>query len=172
MSKKTEKLVELLAVHYSSDAFAFLPEFRGGTGWGRESRADAIAMDLWPSTGLELTGFELKTSRSDWLRELKQPNKADPIKQFCDRWYLVIDDASIVKYYPTLGGETELPKDWGLMLPDYSSYPYKLRIAQEAPRLKPEPIDRLFLASLMRRASNSKNEMVINGRTYKLATAL
>jgi hypothetical protein len=159
-----------LAEHYSSDAFAFLPEFRGGTGWGRESRADAIAMHLWPSEGLHLIGFELKTSRADWLRELKQPNKADPIKQFCDRWYLVVDDASIVKHHPTLN-ETELPSDWGLMVPNYSSYPYKLRVAQEAPRLKPEPIDRLFLASLMRRASNAKNEMVINGRTYKLAKA-
>lgn len=165
MSKKTDKLITLLAEHYPGPACAFLPEFRGGTGWGRESRADAIAMHTWPSQGLELIGFELKTSRSDWLRELKQPEKCDPIKQFCDRWYLVIDDPSIVRSWP----EKELPEDWGLMQPEYTSYPYKLKVQKEAPKLAAQPIDRLFLASLMRRASAMHGEVTVNGRLYKLA---
>jgi len=32
-------------------------------------------MDLWPSGGLEIHGHEVKVSRSDWLRELKEPEK-------------------------------------------------------------------------------------------------
>lgn len=168
MTKKTDKLLTLLREHYPSPNNALLPEFRGGTGFSRESRADAIAMHLWPSNGLELIGFELKTSRTDWLRELKQPQKADPIKQFCDRWYLVVDDAEIVKHYPSLG-DTELPDDWGLMQPDYSSYPYKLRVVKEAPKLTPQPVDRLFLASLMRRAAMSQQEVEVNGLRYVLA---
>lgn len=168
MSKKTEKLITLLAEHYPSPAFAFLPEFRGGTGWGRESRADAIAMHTWPSEGLELIGFELKTSRSDWLRELKQPNKCDPIKQFCDRWYVVVDDMDIVRHYKNQE-EDEVPKDWGFMRISYESFPYKLKVMKEAPKLNPLPIDRLFLASLMRRASAVTDEINLNGRTYKLA---
>ena len=169
MSKKTEKLIELLAEHYPSPDCAFIPEFRGGTGWGRESRADAIAMHLWPSKGLELIGFELKTSRSDWLRELKQPDKCDPIKQFCDRWYLVVDEMEIVKHDSWNIEKSELPKDWGYMRISYESYPYKLRVIKEAPKLDPQPVDRLFLASLMRRASNTHTEININGRTYKLS---
>lgn len=166
MSRKTDKLIALLSQQYPEPRFAFIPEFRAGTGFGRESRADAIAMDLWPSAGLELIGFELKTSRSDWLRELKQPDKADPIKQFCDRWYLVVDESSIVRHGL---GESEVPIDWGFISPDYSSYPYKPKVTKEAPKLTPEPIDRLFLASLMRRASSRPGEITVNGRLYRLA---
>jgi hypothetical protein len=102
-------------------------------------------MHLWPSAphGLELVGFELKVSRSDWLRELRQPNKADPIKQFCDRWYVVCADAKIVKYVE------ELPKGWGLMFAEDG----KLVEFIEAPKLNPLPLDRAFVAALMRRAT-------------------
>ena len=73
MSKKTLKVIEALRAMYPHPAHAIIFEFRGGTGWGRVSRVDAIAMDLWPSEGLELIGFEIKTSRQDWLREVKNP---------------------------------------------------------------------------------------------------
>lgn len=168
MTKKTANLITLLAEHYPGPNYAFLPEFRGGTGFDRTSSADAIAMHLWPSQGLELIGFELKTSRSDWLRELKQPNKADPIKQFCDRWYLVTDDPEIVRHWSLEPENSEVPADWGYMTLDHSSYPYKLKARKEAPKLEPKPIDRLFLASLMRRASTLHTEINLNGRTYTL----
>ena len=141
---KTNELLELLALEYPSPNLAFIREFRGGTGWGRDSRADAIGMHLWPSMGLELIGFELKVSRSDWLHELKNSSKAEPIKQFCDKWYLVVSDLKIIKY------ADELPKDWGLMFAENE----KILTMIEAPKLEPKPIDKLFLASLMRRATN------------------
>lgn len=140
---KTEELLKLLATNWPSPSHAFIPEFRGGTGWSRESRADAIAMHLWPSEGLELHGFELKISRGDWLRERKDPYKADPIKQFCDRWYLVVSNLKIIKY------ADELPKGWGLMFAENGN----ILTMIEAPKLTPKPIDRAFLASVMRRAT-------------------
>jgi hypothetical protein len=141
----TKKLIALLAADNPPPNCAFIPEFRCGTGYSRESRADAISMHLWPSApqGLELIGYELKVSRGDWLRELKQPNKADPIKQFCDRWYVVGADVSIVKY------ADELPKGWGLMFAEDG----KLVTMIEAPKLEPLPLDRAFIAALMRRAT-------------------
>ena len=141
----SSELLTLLASEWPSPNCAFIREFRGGTGFSREQRADAIAMHLWPSQDLELIGSELKISRSDWLRELKQPDKAETIKRFCDRWYLVIPDLHIVKY------ADELPVGWGLMHVENG----KLRTIIEAPKLTPEPIDRLFLASLMRRATKN-----------------
>jgi len=155
--------MEALRKEWPHPDYGFIAEFRGGTGWSRDSRADAIAMDLWPSRGLELIGFEVKTSRQDWLKELKQPDKCEPIKQFCDRWYLVIDDEQILKQYP----ENELPDDWGFMCVDYTG---KLITKKEAPKLKSKPIDKLFLASLMRIASNPFDEVVINDRKYKALT--
>lgn len=159
MSKRTQKLIEALRQNYLYPERGFIEEFRGGTGWSRESRADAIAMDLWPSKGLELIGFEIKTSRQDWLKELKTPDKCVPIKQFCDRWYLVIDDMKIINYFNT----EELPDDWGLMCMNYLG---KVEIKKEAPKLKAEPIDRAFLAALIRRASKPVEEVIINGRKY------
>jgi hypothetical protein len=165
--KKTEKLLASLRKNWPTGRYAFISEFRGGTGWAREARADAIAMDLWPSEGLELVGFELKTSRQDWLREVKNPDKSEPIKQFCDRWYLVVDDPSIVRRYE------ELPNDWGFILPEYSyNYDGRLKTEKEAPKLNPKPIDRLFLASLMRLAARDFEEVLIDGRKYIFAPSL
>ncbi len=154
--------MQMLRKEWPHPDFAFIQEFRGGTGWSRQSSADAIAMDLWPSRGLKLVGFEVKTSRADWLKELKQPEKCEPIKQFCDKWYLVVDDTKIVKRFQ----DEEVPDDWGYMCVSYSSWPPKLEIKKDAPQLKPNPIDKLFLASLMRLASDPFNEVNINGRNY------
>lgn len=162
MSKKTLKVIEALRRMYPHPNNAIIFEFRGGTGWSRESRADAIAMDLWPSHGLELIGFEIKTSRQDWLREVKNPDKSEPIKQFCDRWYLVVDDHSIVHQW-----KNELPDDWGLIVPNYDyHFTGGLKTEKEAPKLNPKPLDRVFLASLMRLAARDFQEVVIDGRKY------
>lgn len=142
---KSDELIKLLAAQWPQPNCAFIPEFRCGTGYTRDSRADAIAMHLWPSSsiGLELVGFELKVSRSDWLRELKTPNKADPIKQFCDKWYLVVSDLDVIKY------ASELPYGWGLMHAENG----QILTMIEAPKLEPLPLDRAFVAALMRRAT-------------------
>jgi len=161
-SKKTQNLIDKLREKYPHPNKAFISEFRGGTGWERESRADAIAMDLWPSKGLELIGFELKTSRQDWLSELRNKDKCESIKQFCDRWYIVYDDQRIVKDWID-----KIPEDWGLMYLDYNG---EFCIKKEAPKLKPKPIDRVFLASLMRIASDPFDEVIINGKKYKSLT--
>ena len=70
--------------------------------------ADAIAIDTWESQGLEVHGFEIKCSRSDWLTELKHPEKSEPFRRFCDRWWLVTSSKDIVK-------PGELPEGWGHM---------------------------------------------------------
>ncbi|MDD5013815.1 MAG: hypothetical protein PHW73_01770 [Atribacterota bacterium] len=157
-SKKTQHLLDKLRAKYPYPENAFISEFRGGTGWERESRADAIAMNLWPSKGLELIGFEIKTSRQDWLRELKNVKKCEPIKNFCDRWYVVYDEQGII-----VDWKDEIPEDWGLM---YLAYNDKFVIKKEAPKLNPKPIDRLFLASIMRIASNPFEEVIIDGKKY------
>ena len=135
----------MLARQWQAPARAFIPEFRCGTGYSRETRADALGMELWPSStnGLEIAGFELKVSRSDWLRELKNPHKATPIKQFCDRWYLVVSDLKIITY------ADELPHGWGLMHAENG----EIRTMIEAPKLEAVPHDRAFIAALMRRAT-------------------
>ena len=80
-------LVERLRRRHEGDEWAFFAELRGGTGFIRDSRLDGLAMNLWPSRGLEVHGFEVKVSRGDWLRELKNPAKAEVLLRFCDRFW-------------------------------------------------------------------------------------
>lgn len=101
--------------------------------------ADFIAQDTWEAQGLLLHGHEVKVSRSDWLTELADPTKAEAIKRYCDRWWLVASDKSIVR--------NDLPDDWGLLVPGRNG---RLRIARQAPQLNPEPMSTNFRASLLR----------------------
>jgi hypothetical protein len=135
------------------------PGFGPAWGAGQLRTADAVAMDLWPSAGLEVHGHEVKVSRGDWLTELKQPDKCEPVKRYCDRWWLVVSDRAIVK-------PGELPAGWGLMVvaerstsrwnAERCGYDVAVeryaRVAVRAPKLVPEPIGRDFLAPLLRAA--------------------
>ena len=133
-------LVVALEACYPAPAWAFLPQVREGTGFGSARTADAIAMSLWPSRGLEVIGFELKTRRADWARELRAPEKAEAIFSYCDRWYVVAAHDGIV-------GLGELPPTWGLKV-------LRGRVIEtetEAPKLAPVALDRVFIAAVMRR---------------------
>jgi hypothetical protein len=118
----------------------WMEEIRDAPGFGHSRAADGIAMAVWKSRGLTLEGVEVKTSRSDWLRELKQPMKADAIYQFMDHWWLAVSDESLVR-------AEELPRTWGLLVPRGD----KMVAVKEAPKLKPKPLSRGLLAMMLRR---------------------
>lgn len=130
-----------LAVTFPAPKWALLFEVQDATGMRATRSADAIAMGLWPSVGLHLHGFEIKSSRADWRRELKDPTKALAIQKFCDRWWLVAADSGIVRL-------DELPPTWGLM----AMYDGRLRVVRAAPVLDPVTMSRPFLAALLRRS--------------------
>lgn len=112
---KTEaEMLDLLRARYSEqhgngEAWAFVTHVRNAAGFDASRTCDAIAMALWPSRGLVLHGIEVKCSRSDWLRELKAPAKAETFAGLVDRWYLAIADRTIVRV-------GELPEGWGLLV--------------------------------------------------------
>lgn len=138
---KAKDIKNLLRNRFSDPAFAFLPQVRNGTGYIRSARtADALAMGLWPSRGLDLHGFEIKIYRNDWLHELKSPQKAEEIAKYCDFWWIVAPK-DVVK-------TEEIPQNWGLMIP----FGATVKIIKEAKHLKPTKIDRLFLAAILRKA--------------------
>jgi len=127
---------------YAAPEWALLEEVRNATGLVKEERyADAVAMNLYPSRGLDVLGFEIKVSRSDWLSELKQPHKSAAIQKYCDRWWIVVGSKDIID-------TSELPSTWGLMVVGNG----RLLISKDAPKLKPEHLDRAFVASLLRRS--------------------
>lgn len=141
----TPGVITLLRKRFDAPAFCFLEQVRNGTGWEKAPRtADALAMGTWPSRGLHLHGFEVKVSRHDWLRELKNPAKAEAIVPYCDFWWVVAGFDGCVEL-------AELPGTWGLLA--YGGG--KLRVVREAPKLDAIPLDRVTLAAILRNVQAS-----------------
>lgn len=140
----TKDLTALLMQRYSGLEYAFLTQVRNGTGNNYSRTADGIAMSLFNSRGLFLHGFEIKVSRSDWLKELHKPDKAEEIGKYCHYWWIVAPDIKTVK-------PEELPDTWGLLVENNG----KLVIAKKSTFMKPVPITYAFLAGILRRTKDS-----------------
>lgn len=125
--------------------YALLEEVRNATGFSANRACDALAFSFWPSDGLTLIGYEIKVSRADWLRELKDPEKAFAFARYCDEWWIVAGHVGLVQ-------EEELPPNWGLLVPNAKG---KLHPVRAAHRLTPEPMSRAMLMAIVRTACNS-----------------
>lgn len=137
-------LLEALARRYDPrQGWVLLHEVRPTTGFAEAVRScDAIALQTWPSRGICLVGHEVKVSRSDLVRELKDEGKAAALQRYCRQWFLVVSDAKVVS-------GLSIPDAWGVLAPRGRV----LRAIREAPDLNPEPWPPEFVASLVRRAS-------------------
>lgn len=138
----THDLYAALRKRFEPEAFALMFEVANATGARHSRWADAVTVGLWPSRGLSIGGYELKASRTDWLKELKEPAKADAIGSYCHHWWLVVTDPKIVR-------DGELPITWGMLALTAKE---TLRVVKPAPLLKPQAISHEFLAALMRSA--------------------
>lgn len=99
-------LVAALRSRYGGADWALVTQVRDGAGWDRRT-FDAVAIGLWQSRGHAIHGFECKVSKSDWKRELAQPQKAEPLAAFCDRWWIVAPRGVV--------DPSTLPETWGLL---------------------------------------------------------
>lgn len=153
----TGEIMELLRTKFSAPAYALIEDVGRSTGFAN-GRADGIAMSLWPSRGFDLIGLEVKASRSDWLRELKNPEKADRFIMFMNYWYIVAGDKDIVK-------TDELPRLWGLMVPSGG----RLKIVKHAEPLAAKTVDNGFLAAIMRKVHEHKAVMTEGDRRAAIA---
>lgn len=142
-----------LAKRFDSKAWALFEEVGNATGTRCNRHADAVAVGLWPSRGLEIHGIEIKVSRSDWTKELAMPEKSDPIQKYCDRWWVAVGSGDIVR-------TGELPPTWGLL----ELRGDKLVCVTEAPQLTPEPLTRSFVAALLRRAAEGVDAIKAEAR--------
>lgn len=127
--------------------WVFLTQVRSSTG-GANRIADAMAFNMYGSTGYEILGFEIKISRADFLSELKDMSKSNEIMSHCDKWFLVVPDAAIVK-------DGELPKNWGLLVLKDGKLVQKVRPVPHTPI--PMPLH--FIASVLRRSGNEVNRI-------------
>lgn len=141
--KSEGAVFRVLRHRYPDQQYALLAQVPDATGASQSRWADAMAFGLWPSRGLEIEGFEIKVTRSDWLSELNAPDKSAPIQKYCHRWWIVAGARDIVR-------PEELPKTWGLLIPRGDGLEAKV----QAPLLKPKKVTRKFVVAVMRAQQN------------------
>ena len=134
--------------HHPAPEWAFFEELRPATGFsepGQEiSGIDAFVMGTWESTTrLARVAYEIKVSRSDFLRELKHPEKRKPALEVSNRFYFAMPRG--------IAASEEVPADAGLVY--ITAGAEKVMIVKEAPwRDTPLPGPR-FWAMILRRAA-------------------
>lgn len=129
----TAELLERLRRHYIKPGQplpggVFVHEVGQNGSWGQGSRCDAIYVGFTSTSGRLMVGHELKVSRSDWLHELANLDKADAWADQCHEWWLVT--------LPGVVHDHELPDGWGLMVPSTKTTT-RMQVLVK-PRRKPE----------------------------------
>jgi len=129
--------------NFAAPSWVFFEELRVGAGWGKqaEQRIDAWAMNCWPSKR-EMIAFEVKVSRSDFLREIANPRKRRPALFYSNKFYFVAPEGLIKS--------DELPVECGLIEIDSE---HKAVIKEAAIWRDCHAPSWSFLASIARRAA-------------------
>lgn len=136
-----------LRLRFDATSHALLFEVADGTGANAKRYADAVAIGLWPSHGHKIEGVEIKISRSDFLRELKDHSKAEAIYRYCNHWWIACPKGMV--------SPGELPPTWGLLELVGDS----LRVKVKAPLLTPAAPTIGFVAAMLRRHAGADEDM-------------
>lgn len=122
---RSSELLDLLesSLHFNRSEWIFLRELRVGTGRGKQSlqRLDAFALNCFPHLGMKRVCYEIKTSRSDFLHEVKQPVKRRIGMRYSNEFYFVTPAAMLdIREVPSECGLIEagiaMPEEWKILL--------------------------------------------------------
>ena len=130
-----------LRERYKQPEWALFFEVGSGTGANCRRHADALAMNMYPSRGLSIIGFEVKVSRGDLMRELINPDKAEEIAKYCNEWWLAVPKGLIKE-------NDSIPVPWGVIECNSGS----LRVAKKAEYHQANPVTKDFMAAVLRSA--------------------
>jgi hypothetical protein len=138
------------AISGNGPEWAYMEHVADQTGWANR-RIDALAMHLWQSRHHEVHAYEVKVSRSDFKRELADPDKAAVWTAWVEHFWIVAPAGMLQP--------AEVPATWGLLVVRGGG----LAIAKRAPRLRekptgytPEPdLGRRVVAAMLRSAAKA-----------------
>ena len=147
-SEITADLFRRLRLRSNGSGVVLLCEVGDGAGFGNRGWSDAISMQTWPSKTLTITGYEVKATRSDWLRELDEPEKNAAWQKQCHEWYVVAPKDVIVL--------EELPTGWGLLVPRGED---GLRIAARSEKTGDDAVSLGLMAAVFRAAANERRRL-------------
>jgi len=146
------------ANYAGTDAWVYYEELETDTGTKRERRLDAWAMHLWPSTNYKRITFEVKISRSDFLREIAAPQKRKLGLLYSNLFYFVTP-AGLVK-------AAEIPAECGLI--EYEA-DGRSRVIVAAPWRDTDRPSWGFMAAAMRQAQRLADKRVRDKVLHELS---
>jgi hypothetical protein len=161
-----DSLVRLIERRHEGPGWQVFTELANGTGARARRRADAVAMGMWPSRGYEIHGYECKISRGDVRKELQDVSKMDAVGKYCDFWWLTVSD-------PAITDGLLVPESWGVLAPRARV----LRIVRPAKKRKTVPVDRSFVAAMLRSVTDhwvprSKHHEVVSAQEQRITDAV
>ena len=165
---KANEIVTALEKRHGADKinttgkeWAFFSELRAGTGYSAydyaqkrkkpfnpEQRFDAWAVNLYPSKKHERVVYEIKVSRSDFLHEIKHPEKRDQALQLSNSFYFATPKGLVDK--------SEIPAECGLIEVDDQ---LNARVVVKAPFRESECLSWQFLCAIARRATVAERKV-------------
>jgi hypothetical protein len=134
------RLRALLRARHAAPEWALFEELPDATGFDKRRTFDAYAMHTWPSKGFRCVGYEIKTSRSDFKREIEDPTKRAPLEAVAHEVYFLTS--------PGLVKLDEVPEGWGLIEPRGDT----LTVRKAATQRRLEALPWKLVASIARRA--------------------
>lgn len=153
MKVTAEDLVKLIRQRYplkrpnGYQAHVVLEQVPDATGYDQGHWIDVAVFDMWPSEGLLRSAFEIKVSRSDFLRELQHPSKHKwVLESFHHFWFVAPQDVIQLE---------ELPVNVGWMCPRGN----KLVIKRHAVKNPNPKLDDVLLAAFMRAAAKETDKV-------------
>lgn len=147
-SQITAKAKLSLKRKYSSPEWILLFELpQTSTTDSGHKRIDAVAINTYPSRNFKILAFEIKASRSDWLKEKNSSAKADYFVGQSDEFYVLAGRKGIVK-------EDELPEGWGLMEMKGGDKIWKEK-KSELTEYQDQPLDKEFFVRAMKKSLDS-----------------
>jgi hypothetical protein len=160
---KAEDLIALIRRKYpisrpdGLQSHVALEQVPDGTGMFQGRWIDVVVFSLWSSKGLIRAAFEVKVSRSDFLRELQNPLKYKwALECFHEFWFVAPQN---VIQLP------ELPPNIGWMFPRGG----KLAIKRHAVQNPNPRLDDILLAAFMRAAAKEINRVSRTSEEYRIA---
>ena len=85
-----QEIIVFLQDRHQAPDYIGIKEMRLGSGFGvSQRRIDFWALSTAPSKGNEATAYEVKVTRSDFLRDIRNPLKQRGARLYCDQFYFI-----------------------------------------------------------------------------------
>jgi hypothetical protein len=126
-------------LHSNTSEWLFLRELRVGTGRRNNNlqRVDAFALNCFPHTAMKRVCYEVKTSRADFLSELRNPLKRRIGMRYSNEFYFVTP--------PGITDVAEIPAECGLLEAGRASpAEWRLLMKRQAGFFHYDPVSRAY----------------------------